>query len=67
LAASGECHKLTSEVLCSRNAAFPCDRIIALVGYDNRNSQGLVPLAQLGADRNRTFLPACDRYGPDID
>jgi hypothetical protein len=65
-ARSGKSPKLTSQVLCSRDAVFPSDRIIALVGYDYRNSQGLLRLAQLGADRNRTFLPACCGYRADI-
>ena len=54
------------EVLCSRKAVFPRDHIIAVVGYDYRNSQRLMRLAHLGADRNCTFLPACCGYRADI-
>ena len=63
---SGKSPKLTSYVLCSRDAAFPSRRIIALVGYNNRNSQGLLRLAHLSADRNNApFLSRCC-YTTDI-
>ena len=66
---SGKSPKLTSYVLCSRDAAFPSRRIIALVGYNNRNSQGLLRLADLSRIGARlgvfVNLVAC-RLGPRI-
>ena len=66
VARSGKSPKLTSEVLGSRDATLPSDLIIAIVGYDNRNSQRLLRLADLSADGNNASFSSRRGYTADF-